>query len=366
MDPHLHIVILAGGIGSRFWPASTPERPKQLLPLSSPRPLIRDTVDRALGLVAAERLRILAGSHLTASLSAALEGDEAGASSPGFWVEPRARGTGPVLAWAAHRIARDHQEAVMVSLHSDHFIEPDHAFRAVVHRAVEVARGEDVLVTVAAPPSRPETGYGYLRPGAPLPQPADEASTAHPIPAWRVGAFIEKPDVETARRYLDQGYRWNTGIFVWTVRRFLDEVRLHAPEIGAHLPLLDSGEEELFFQRAAHISVDEAVLERSGRVAAVEAAFRWDDVGTWDALGRTRDGDAGGNVVEGRGLVTDGHRNVVWAEDGPVILFGVDDLVVVRSGGRTLVTRRDRAADLKALLDTLPRGFQEPLSGGDE
>lgn len=356
MDQHVHVVVLAGGIGSRFWPASTPERPKQLLPLSSPRPLIRDTVDRALGLVPAERLHILAGSHLTSALAAALRSDGLAGAPPAFWVEPRARGTGPVLAWAAHRIERDHGDAVMVSLHSDHFIEPDAAFRAVVARAASLAVEEDVLVTVAAPPDRPETGYGYLRPGAPLP-PGREADP--PLPAWRVGAFVEKPDLETARRYLAQGYMWNTGIFVWRVRRFLDEVRLHAPEIGANLPLLAQGEEDLFFQRTAHISVDEAVLERSGRVAAVEAAFRWDDVGTWDALGRTRQGDAAGNVVEGRGSVTDGRGNVVWAEDGPVVLFGVDDLVVVQSGGRTFVARRDRTADLKTLLDTLPRGFRE-------
>ncbi|TVR64399.1 MAG: mannose-1-phosphate guanyltransferase [Gemmatimonadales bacterium] len=348
--PNLHAVILAGGIGSRFWPASTPERPKQLLPLASPRPLIRDTVDRALGLVQEHRLHLLAGAHLTAPLAAALQ--EAGGAAS-FWVEPRARGTGPVLTWAAHRIARSDPDGVMISLHSDHFIDPEAAFHATVRRAVEVAQGEDLLLTVAIPPDRPETGYGYLRPGDPIPGDAGPS-------AWRVGSFVEKPDRDTAEAYLQRGYFWNSGIFVWSVRRFLAEVRLHAPEIATHLPLLDRGQDERFFERVTHISVDEAVLERSGRVAAVEARFRWDDVGTWDALARTRQGDGRGNVVEGRGSVVAGQGNVVWAEEGSVVLFGVDDLVVVRSGGITLVTRRDRAGELKRLLESLPPGLRDP------
>jgi len=353
-DPHLHAVILAGGIGSRFWPASTPDRPKQLLPLASARPLIRDTVDRALGLVPERRLHLLAGAHLTAPLAAALEeGGDSGAP-PSFWVEPRARGTGPVLTWAAHRIARDDPDGVMISLHSDHAIEPESAFRTTVARAVALARHDDLLLTVAIPPDRPETGYGYLRPGDSIPgEPGAPA-------AWKVGSFVEKPDRETAQAYLERGYLWNSGIFVWRARRFLAEVRLHAPEIAEHLPLLDRGEEERFFERVPHISVDEAVLERSGRVAAVEAGFRWDDVGTWDALARTRRGDGGGNVVEGRGSVVTGRGNVVWAEEGSVVLFGVDDLVVVRSGETTLVTHRDRAGELKSLLEALPPGLRDP------
>lgn len=351
-DPHLRIVILAGGIGSRFWPASTPARPKQLLPLASPRPLICDTVARALRMVPRERLRILAGRHLVAPFQSALDESDEGL----FWVEPRPRGTAPVLAWAAHRMAREDPDAVMVSLHSDHFIEPEEAFLELIPRAGALARDADLLLTVAIPPDRPETGYGYLRP-------ANALEAGGSLRAWRVGAFVEKPDERTVARYLEDGYLWNSGIFLWPVTRFLDEVRAHAPEVADHLPLLDRGLDEEFFQRVSPISVDEAVLERSGRVGTVEATFRWDDVGNWSALARTRTPDDKGNVVEGAGHVVDSDRNVVWAEDGPVVLFGVDDLVVARSGGMTLVTRRDRAAALKDLLGRLPDALRAPRLG---
>ena len=351
---HLSIVVLAGGIGSRFWPASRPERPKQLLPLASHRPLIQETVDRALSLVPRSRLRILAGRHLVLPFRQVLsEPDE-----ELFWVEPRARGTGPVLAWAAHRLHAQDPDAVMISLHSDHAIEPRGAFLQLLPRAAELAAREDLLLTVAVPPNRPETGYGYLRPGPAL-------ETGDPsFRAWKLGAFIEKPDEAAARRYLSQGYLWNSGIFIWSTARFLEEVRLHAPEIARHFPLLDQGDVDGFFAQAPHVSVDEAILERSGRVGTVEATFEWDDVGSWDALVRTGSPDDSGNVVEGKGQVVDGEGNVVWAEDGPVVLFGVHDLVVARSGGITLVTRRDRAGELKDLLGRLPESLRDPEKGG--
>lgn len=356
-DPNLRIVILAGGIGSRFWPASTPTRPKQLLSLASDRPLIAETVDRALELVNAENLRILAGAHLVPPFKEALgpRSDEL------FWVEPRARGTGPVLAWAAHRLHRRNPDAVMVSLHSDHFIEPRDAFLDLLSRAAALAVRTDLLFTIAVPPDRPETGYGYLRPGEPLEEGDAHGETEPRSPrAWHLGAFVEKPDQDTARRYLSQGYLWNSGIFIWTVARFLKEVRLHAPEIGEHLPLLDQGDDETFFQRVPPISVDEAVLERSGRVGTVEATFRWDDVGNWNALARTRPGDEHGNVLEGDAQAVEGHDNVIWAEDGPVVVFGVDGLVVARSGGVTLVTSRERAPELKELVGRLPERLRTP------
>lgn len=342
-------MILAGGTGSRFWPASTPARPKQLLALASEHPLIVDTVRRAMAMVPVERLRILTGTHLVAPFESVLPQ----LPRECYWVEPRARGTGPVLAWAAHRMHRDDPEAVMVSLHADHVIEPEAAFRKLLPRAAALARERDLLLTVAIPPDRPETGYGYIRPG-------DELSREEGLRAWRVGAFVEKPDRTRAEGYLREGYLWNSGIFIWPVGRFLDEVRHHAPEIGDHLSLLDRDEDEAFFQAVSSISVDEAVLERSGRVGTVEATFAWDDVGSWDALARTVPGDPEGNHARGKSHPVESRGCLIWAEDGPVVLFGVEDLVVVRSAGVTLVTRRDRSADLKNLLSRLPPELRDP------
>jgi mannose-1-phosphate guanylyltransferase len=346
-------VILAGGIGSRFWPASTPARPKQLLALASERPLIVDTVDRALAMVPPDHLSILTGTQLVPPFRSALPG----LADTSYWVEPQARGTGPVLVWAAHRIHRSDPETVMVSLHADHVIEPEAAFRDLIPRAAALARDRDLLFTVAVPPDRPETGYGYIRPG-------DEIAREEGLTAWRVGSFVEKPDRATAQEYVRDGYLWNSGIFIWPVARFLEEVRLHAPEIGDHLPLLDRGDDEAFFEAVPSISVDEAVLERSDRVGTVEATFAWDDVGSWDALGRTIPGDPQGNHVRGDGQLVDSRNSLVWAEDGPVVLFGVEGLVVVRSAGVTLVTRRDRTAGLKELLSRLPAHIRDPEGGG--
>lgn len=323
---------------------STPERPKQLLPLASSRSLIRDTVSRAATLVDPARIRILAGEHLAGPFQRELPelGDDA------YLVEPEARGTCPVLAWAAWELAQKDPDAVLVSLHADHLIRPLEAFGETVGAAAELAARDDLLVTVGVRPDRVETGYGHIQPGEDLPVPGE----AH---AFRVEAFHEKPDRATARRYTDLGYLWNTGIFVWKASVFLDQVRRHAPEVADCLPLLEGQGPDAFFEAVPACVVDRAVMERSDRVACVEATFAWDDVGSWGSLPRTREGDRDGNVLEGDALVSEGSGNVVWADEGRVVLWGVDDLVVVRTGEVTLVMPLGRAPALKELLGRLEK-----------
>ena len=271
-------VILAGGIGSRFWPASTPDRPKQILPLASPRPLIADTVERIRPLIPLDRVRVLTGREMAGAIAGAV--DEL--TDEHFLLEPRARGTAPVLVWAAHRLLARDPDAVLVSLHADHVIRPEPAFRELVATAARTAQEHDRLFTVGVRPTRPETGYGYIRRGDAL----DDAG------AFAVDAFVEKPDPETARDYVEAGeYLWNSGIFVWRAARLLEEVRAHTPELASLLPLLDDDDVDAFFDAAPSLSIDHGVLERSGRIGVVEATFDWDDVGTWDAAGRTRDAD---------------------------------------------------------------------------
>lgn len=337
------VVILAGGIGSRFWPMSTPERPKQLLPLVSERPLIRDTLDRARAITSDDRIRIVAGPRLTGQIRQVLPD----LPSQSTMVEPRARGTCPALAWSASVIQRIDPGAVMVSLHADHLIRPPQEFRRTIDAAVRLARERALLVTVGAAPDRVETGFGHIRLG-------DTIECAPGVEAFRVAGFHEKPDVEVARSYMAEGCLWNTGIFAWRAELFLDELAAHAPDVAA--PLVRAGAEgiEAFFEAVPSCGVDRAVLERSGRVACVRATFSWDDVGSWEALSRIRPSDENGNVLEGPGSrVVDGRGNIVFAEQGQVVLFGADDLVVVRSGETTLVTPRARAGDLKALLEAL-------------
>lgn len=345
VDRHLWTVILAGGVGSRFWPASTPSHPKQLLPLAGPRPLIRETVDRILPLVPQERLRILTGRHLADPICSALP--ELGPGN--LLLEPRAAGTAPVLAWAAAEIERRDPDAVMISLHADHVIDPPEAFRARLRRAAEVAVRDRRLFTVGARPDRPETGYGYIRPGPPL-EPGDAAGDGGKV----VESFVEKPDRATAEQYVRQGYLWNTGLFVWRVADLLDQFERFTPELAPLIPILREGGTEEFFRRTPNLSIDEGLLERSDRVGVMPADFHWDDVGAWDAVYRTHPNDDAGNVVIGEVHALDARGCALYAGDGPVVAFGVEDLVVVRASGITFVAHRDRVSELKELLATLP------------
>lgn len=337
--PATFAVVLAGGIGSRFWPASTPERPKQLLALGGAEPLIVETVRRAEHLVGPENVRLLMGPELLGPFQSVLDDypDER------FWVEPGPRGTGPALAWAAARIERESPGSLMISLHADHLIQPLEAFVETVGRAGEAARSSGSLVCLGISPTRAETGYGYIEAGS---------ETAEGVRSVR--QFVEKPDAGTAEAYYSSGcHLWNTGIFVWRAADFLRAIERWCPEISAALPALDTDDADRFYSSVTPISVDVGVLERADNVETAVATFEWDDVGTWEALSRTRDPDGQGNVTTGRVSVVEGSGNIVWSESGRVVMFGVDDLVVVRSGDETLVMRRDLAPDLKKALEQL-------------
>ena len=260
-----YAVVLAGGEGSRFWPASRPERPKQLLALGSSRPLIQDTVERAESLVGPDRVRVIASEPLIASLCESAPG----LTRTRFLVEPAARSTGPALAWAAHEIERLSPGAIMISLHADHVIHPLSELAETIDRAVSAAnRGS--LVCLGVEPDRPETGYGYI-----------EVGDGTGDRTWRARRFVEKPDLKTAGEYLATGgFLWNSGIFVWRAADLLDAVRDVAPEISRTLPLLESDGPEAFFSAVEPISIDVAVMERSPAVEVALASFAWDDVGS--------------------------------------------------------------------------------------
>ncbi len=345
-------MILAGGVGSRFWPVSTPTRPKQLLALAGDDALIAQTLRRIEPIVPAARTRVLTGAHLVDPIRGALPG----VGTEAFLVEPRARGTAPVLVWAAHELAKHDPDAVMASLHADHVIEPEEAFRDLLLDAAAHAAATGRLFTIGIEPTRPEIGYGYIAVGEELPAASSqlpdgaraglEAGSRKLAAAFAVRQFVEKPDRETAKAYVEQGYLWNSGLFIWKAAALLDEVRRHTPELAQLLPLLDRGDVRGFFDAAPNLSIDEGVLERSDRVAVVRSTFRWDDVGAWDAVARTLPADERGNVAHGAAHAVDSDGTIVWTDDRPVVVFGARDLVVVNTGALTLVMPRERAADL--------------------
>ncbi|MBC7844411.1 MAG: mannose-1-phosphate guanylyltransferase [Gemmatimonadaceae bacterium] len=337
----LWTVILAGGVGSRFWPISTPSLPKQLLPLASGQPMLRDAVERLLPLVPGERMLILTNATLEPAIAAMLP--EVPAAN--IICEPRPAGTAAALAWAARIIQRSDPDAIMLSVHADWAIGDPAGFRSALLRAANVAESYDALVTVGVTPTRPDPGFGYIEPGERMGQ-----------VAFRVARFLEKPDRVRARELITAGCLWNSGIFVWRTARFLDEVNAHCPEVSRA-----NGESTLegFFGAVQSISVDVGVLERSDRVFVVPGAFGWDDVGTWAALRRVRPGDAAGNALHGDVTPVMSSGNVVHADGQSVVLYGVSDLVVVAIDGLTVVTTQDHAADLKTLIDALPARLKD-------
>ncbi|MBI1966798.1 MAG: mannose-1-phosphate guanylyltransferase [Gemmatimonadetes bacterium] len=330
--------ILAGGSGTRFWPLSTSERPKQLLPLAGDRPLLVQAVERLRGLVGPERVLILTGPYLV---------DQAASVLPQLplrhiLAEPRAASTAPALVWAAQWIAQQDPDAQMLSLHADWAVGDDDAFRAAATRALATAAQLDVLVTVGVKPSRNETGYGYIVPGKPLGQ------------ARRVQRFVEKPTPARAAQLRRRGALWNTGLFAWGVERFLAEAKAHARELRRGWPALAAGDVPGFFAAVEAVAVDVAVLERTKQLAVVAGAFRWDDIGSWDALLRIRTPDAKGNVVIGNvTLGDDVRRSVIWTEGEHLAVLGVEDMIVVRANGHTLVMPTGGAERLKGLVQRL-------------
>ena len=330
--------VLAGGSGTRFWPLSTPERPKQLLPLTGDRPLLAQAVSRLRGLVPPERILILTGPFLVDHVAALVPE----VPRANIVAEPRAASTAPALVWAAHRIGKEDSGAQMISLHADWAIGDDHAFRAAATHALGVARDHDVLVTVGVKPTRNETGYGYIIPAKPLGG------------ARTVRRFLEKPSPARAALLRRQGALWNTGLFAWGVARFLGEAGAYARELKPGWPALTAGDVAGFFAAVRPVAVDVAVLERTKRLAVVAGTFGWDDIGSWDALLRIRKPDAYGNVVVGKATVADDvRRSVIWSESEHVAVIGLEDMVVVRANGHTLVMPTGRAERLKELVQRL-------------
>jgi mannose-1-phosphate guanylyltransferase len=339
-------VVLAGGVGSRFWPVSTPERPKQLLPLATKDPLLSDALTRLAPLVPAERTLILTNAGLVDAI-AALAPE---IPRENLIAEPRPAGTAAALAWAAHVIAtRGARSDVMISVHADWSVGDPDGFRQALSAAADAAEAHGALVTVGVVPVRPDPGFGYIQPG-------EEVEPG----VRRVGRFIEKPSREKAEVMVRDGFLWNSGIFVWRAGDFLDELSAHTPEVAPHLATHPDNLSSFFGAVTTPISVDVGVLERSDRVLVLPGDFRWDDVGTWAALRRVRECDGAGNALHGTVHALASTGNVVHADAGAVVLYGVSDLVVVMREGLTLVTTIDHASDLKTLLESLPPQLKSP------
>lgn len=371
----IYPVIMAGGSGTRFWPLSRKDRPKQFLALAGDAPLLAATVGRLPPLARpAETFVVCGPAHAGSAkkLVPQLPKDN-------FIVEPCARNTAPCVGLAALHVAAKDPKGVIAMLPADHHIGRPEAFRDALAAAANLAAA-GYVATIGIRPSRPETGYGYLKLGPRLPAkglaPGRKGKgrgkgRARPQAAHKVERFVEKPDVVTAARYLADGsYLWNSGIFVFRADVILEEIRRAMPVLGEQLEVIGGslGTPEYaktlkrVFPDCPSISIDYGVMEKSHRIAVVPAEFGWSDVGSFAALSDVRELDHLGNVAEGDALVIDGRNNVVLAgKRRPVAVIGLDDVIVVDAGDAILVTRRDRAQDVRKAVEELTRRGRDEL-----
>ena len=343
----LWAVVFAGGIGTRFWPLSTPKKPKQLLALVGEMPLIAETVSRLSPMIPPERVLVVTSADIADALHAAIPD----VPKANMLVEPRPLGTAAALAWGATEVARRAgPDTVFCALHADLSVGDAGEFRDTVRRAATLAATESLLVTVGSRPTRSETGFGYLQPGASI----DPLKSRAGGGACRVEHFVEKPTAALADMLIDQGALWNTGIFVWRAKVVLRELKAHCAELRGGLPMLTDGKLEEFASLVTSVSIDRGLLERSSNVAVVPGAFGWDDVGTWAALRRVRDLDDTGNGVMGEVHCVESSGNVIHADTGCVVAYGISGMLVVSIHGLTFVTSLERASELGPLLNALP------------
>jgi mannose-1-phosphate guanylyltransferase len=342
----VHPVVMAGGSGTRFWPLSRRKRPKQFLPLVSARPLIAETVARLHGIAPARDVLCVCGK-----VHAAAAQRLAGLRKPNVLVEPVARNTAPALALASVHVAARAPRGVLIALPADQHIGAPEKFREVLLEAVQVAE-QGQIVTIGLTPTRAETGYGYIQLGDPLNGRARRAK-----------AFVEKPDAETARRYVSSGeYLWNGGIFVFRADVMLEALTKHMPQMAPGVEALRAavgtqrypGVLNKTFKAWPSISIDYAVAEKAPNMAVIPGDFGWSDVGSFAAVADIREKDGQENVISGKGaLVIDSSGCVVLAGDRPVAVIGLKDVVVVDAGDAILVVPKDKSQDVRKAVDGL-------------
>jgi len=351
----LHAVVMAGGSGTRFWPKSRRNRPKQLLRLYGDATMLQQTIARIAPLVSPERTWIITGADQAEAIRAQLPDLPAG----NIVAEPCPRDTAPCVGLAAQIIARADPDGTMIVMPADHVIAPPEKFQATVEAAASIIEADPTaFVTFGIKPTHPETGYGYIERG-------EELARVSGIALHRVAQFREKPDRETAERFLAEGrFAWNSGIFVWKAQAILDALKTHRPKLAEALDRVGQsigtpGQAETIAQeypRMEKIPIDKAVMEQATNVRVLEVVYNWNDVGDWRALSALVAPDDAGNTIQGSVIAQNTKGSIIVSEDGGVIAaLGVDDLVIVQSGGATLVARKDQLDQLKSLVEGLEK-----------
>jgi mannose-1-phosphate guanylyltransferase len=354
-QPKIYAVIMAGGVGSRFWPRSRERSPKQVLEIVGSGSMIANTVARIQSLVPAEQTMIVTNK---------IQKDIIHKQIPtlplqNILTEPVGRNTAPCIGLAAKWIAKQDPEAIMVILPADHIIRNPDEFLCVLKSAAAVASENEALVTIGIKPTHPETGYGYIQ---------FDDNAAQNLYAkneiYRVKTFAEKPNYETAETFLKSGdFLWNSGMFIWKTKTILDEIQKHIPELSEQLNKLDSviGTEsyaatlERAYGVIRGVSIDYGVMEKAANVFVAKGDFGWSDVGSWDEVVRLTPADTDENAFRGTVFSKDSHRNYIDAGNKVVAAIGVDDLIIVTTDDAVLICKKGHSQDVKEVVDYLRR-----------
>ncbi len=356
MADSIYALILAGGSGERFWPLSRRNRPKQLLRLVSKSSLLEETVARLDGLVPPERTLVLTNVEQEKAVRDLLHRFP----KENIIAEPAKRDTAAAVALGAGWVAARDHAATMLALPADHVIGDRAAFQETMKTAATAAQETGSLVTIGIKPTWACPGFGYIEQGEPVRLRKDGKVAVH-----RVVRFREKPNVDLAESFLRKGnFRWNAGMFVWSVPTVLSEFNRHAPELADFISQIRSGKDldknlRERFPKLPRISFDYAIMEKADRVLVVEASFDWDDVGSWQAVARYFKKDQHGNAANSTLSTLDASDNIVFNDgETSIALLGVHNLIVVRTTDAILICHRHQAERIKELVGKLPRELQ--------
>ena len=348
----LQVVIMAGGKGERLWPVSSPDLPKQLIPFNGNKSLLRITFERSLELASPDNIYVVTSKNLASKIKEHLPE----LPVDNILAEPIGKNTAPCIGYAAVVISKKDPEAVMVVFPSDHLInEPAKLRDAIFFGNKALQAHPELLITLGIVPDRPETGYGYIAPETVLLSQGE-------FVIKRVKAFHEKPARVLAEQYLKSGYLWNAGMFLWRVDTILEMFSLYMSDLNTELMKLrsaiddDPDSVDRFYRAAPKVSIDYGIMEKAERVAVIPVDFGWNDVGSWDAMDSVFSTDGSGNTVRGSAEVIDSERNVIWSTDKPIVLIGVNDLVIVEGPDAILVCPRSRAQHVSMVAKKLDEG----------
>lgn len=344
-------IIMAGGSGTRFWPLSRKSLPKQFLNLTGKDIMVNETIDRLMPVIKEKNIFVVtneAYADLTFDLTdGRLEKDH-------ILAEPAARNTAACIGYAAMEIVKKYGDGIMGIFASDHYIKDEPAFREVLECAMQEAESGDKLVTIGIKPYFPSTGYGYIKRKA--------VDGGNKTAAAEVEEFVEKPDLETARRYLESGdYLWNSGMFVWKASVILRQFERLLPDVYAFLLTIGESmgterEKEVIaevYPKIPKISVDYGIMERAENVFVLEGDFGWNDVGSLDSIQALHEPDENGNIVCGESALLDAKNCISCGEHKLITLIGVENLIVVETKDTVLVCDKSRAQDVKKIVEQL-------------